>query len=65
MEILTKEETKILKRIADGVNDEKIAAEMGCSRARIRLSIMTMFRVTNAPNRYALITWGFRNGYLK
>ena len=64
MEILTQEETLILTRIADGIKDEAIAEEMNCSRATIRNMLMGMFRVTNTPNRYALIAWGFRNGYL-
>lgn len=65
MEILTKEETKILKLIADGASDEIIADSLGCSRGSVRIAIKSMFRVTNTENRYALIAWGFRNNYLK
>lgn len=65
MEILTKKETKILKMVADGASDEEIAAEVGCSRGSIRITLKSMYRLTNTPNRCAFIAWGFRNGYLQ
>lgn len=62
---LNNEEKKILEQIATGTNDDCIADEMGYSRGTVRSRILKMFGKTGSDNRYELITWGFRNGYLK
>lgn len=62
---LTEREIIILKCISAGYSDLEIADAVHLSYGSIRKAIENIFKKADVTNRITLVTWGFRNNYLK
>lgn len=62
---MQEEKRKVLSFIAEGLTDEEISERLGVSRGTTRNRILELFSESGIRTRCGLITWGFRNGYIK
>lgn len=65
MNNLSENELYILNKLALGQTGKDIAVSMGYSYANIRRLMEKLFIKSGVSSQTALISWGFRNGYIK
>ena len=62
---MTSKERKILLYIAKGCTDNEIASKLKIGYSHLRYTIRQIFTKTNTNNRQKLISWAYKEGYLK
>lgn len=61
---LTEKERKVLKYIANGMDDKRIAVKLDCSYATVRLILMGLFKTFRTNKRAEMIYLACKNGIL-
>lgn len=58
----TRREVSVLRHIADGASNKRIARQLGISESTVKVKVRTLLRKINVTNRTQAATWAVRNG---
>jgi DNA-binding NarL/FixJ family response regulator len=64
-ETLTARETEVLRRLADGLTTEQIAADLYVSVNTVRNHVNNIIRKLNVHSRLEAVSYAIRNGLIR
>ena len=61
---LTKRQLEVVKLIAVGFQDKEVADKLCISVSTVKAHLLTVYELLGFKNRYQLIVWAFRKGFV-
>lgn len=61
---LSPREKQIVVKVAEGLRDSDIAADLGCAVTAVRAAIQRIREVNGVHDRLRLVIWAYENGYV-
>lgn len=62
---ITERQNEVIQLLAEGKRPVEIAEILGISAHTVKTHIQLLYATAQVHNRYALVSWGFRNGILR